>query len=58
MLLKQKQNMFKEVNNCFTYRKMQLLKSEMFKKIIYVNIFTVSNVHIFLNEKKKKLDNK
>ena len=36
---------------------MQLLKSEIFKKINYINVFTVSNVHIFLSEKKKS-DNK
>ena len=49
--------MFKEANDCFTHKKMQLLKSEMFKKTNCVNAFTVLNVHIFLN-KKKKLDNK
>ena len=36
---------------------MQLLKSEMFKKTNHVNAFTISNVHIFSNEKEKS-DNK
>ena len=36
---------------------MQLLKSEIFKKTNHVNALTVSNVHIFSNEKKKS-DNK
>ena len=49
--------MFKEADNCFIYKEMQLLKFEMFKKTNYVNAFIVSNVHIFLN-KKKKLNNK
>ena len=49
--------MFKEANNCFTYRKMQLLKSKMFEKTNHINAFTVSNVYIFLSEKKKS-DNK
>ena len=49
--------MFKEVNNYFTHKKMQLLKSEIFKKITYINAFIILNVHIFLS-KEKKLDNK
>ena len=49
--------MFKKVNNCFTHKEMQLLKSEIFKKTNCINAFTVLNVHIFLNEKKKS-DNK
>ena len=36
---------------------MQLLKSEIFKKTNYINVFTVLNVHIFLS-KEKKSDNK
>ena len=57
MLLRQKQNMFKKVNNCFIYKEMQLLKSEMFEKTNCINTFTVLNVHIFLSEKEKS-DNK
>ena len=49
--------MFKKADSCFTYKEMQLLKSEMFKKINCVNTLTVLNIHIFLNEK-EKLDNK
>ena len=49
--------MSKEADNYFTHRKIQLLKSEIFKKTNCVNVFTVLNVHIFLNEKKKS-DNK
>ena len=49
--------MFKEANNCFTHKEMQLLKSEMFKKTNCVNVLTVLNVHIFLSEE-EKLDNK
>ena len=57
MLLRQKQNIFKEANNCFTHKEMQLLKSKMFEKINHVNAFTVLNIHIFLSEKEKS-DNK
>ena len=57
MLLRQKQNIFKKANNCFTHREIQLLKSEMFKKINCVNALTVLNVHIFSSEEKKS-DNK
>ena len=57
MLLKQEQNMSKEVNSCFTHRKMQLLKSKIFKKTNCVNAFMILNVHIFLSEEKKS-DNK
>ena len=32
---------------------MQLLKSKIFKKTNCINAFTISNVHIFLNEKEK-----
>ena len=53
MLLRQKQNISKEADDCFTYKEMQLLKSKMFKKINCVNALTVSNVHIFLSEKEK-----
>ena len=49
--------MFKKADDCFIYKEMQLLKSEMFEKTICVNALTVLNVHIFLNEKKKS-DNK
>ena len=57
MLLKQEQNMSKEADDYFTYREMQLLKSEMFKKTNYVNAFMISNVHISSNEEEKS-DNK
>ena len=57
MLSKQKQNMFKEANNCFTHKEMQLLKSEIFEKTNHINALTVSNVHIF-SSKKKELNNK
>ena len=53
MLSRQKQNMSKEADNCFTHREMQLLKSEMFEKINHINALTVSNVHIFSSEKEK-----
>ena len=56
MLSRQKQNMFKKADNHFTYKEMQLLKSEMFKKTNHINVFTISNVHIFLNEKEKSDD--
>ena len=36
---------------------MQLLKFKIFKKTNCINVFTVSNVHIFLSEKEKS-DNK
>ena len=36
---------------------MQLLKSEMFKKINHINTLIILNVHISLNEEKKS-DNK
>ena len=49
--------MSKKADNCFTHREMQLLKSEMFKKINHINAFTVLNVYIFSNEKEKS-DNK
>ena len=45
--------MFKKTNDCFTHRKMQLLKFKMFEKTNHVNAFTVLNVHIFSNKKKK-----
>ena len=57
MLSRQKQNMFKEANRYFTYKKMQLLKFKIFKKTNHINAFTVSNVHIFSSEEKKS-DNK
>ena len=57
MLSRQKQNMSKEANNCFTHKKMQLLKFEMFEKTNHINALTVLNIHIFLSEKKKS-DNK
>ena len=53
MLSRQKQNIFKKANDYFTHKKMQLLKSEMFKKTNYINAFTISNVHIFLSEEEK-----
>ena len=49
--------MSKEADNCFTHKKMQLLKSEMFEKTNHINAFTISNVHIFSNEEEKS-DNK
>ena len=49
--------MSKKANNHFTHKEIQLLKSEIFKKINCVNAFTVLNVHIFSNEKEKS-DNK
>ena len=49
--------MFKKADDCFTYKKMQLLKSEIFKKINCVNAFIILNVHISLSEKEKS-DNK
>ena len=57
MLSRQKQNMFKEADDCFTHKEMQLLKFEMFEKINHINAFTISNVHIFLSEEEKS-DNK
>ena len=49
--------MSKEADNYFTYREMQLLKSEIFEKTNYINAFTVLNVHIFSSEEEKS-DNK
>ena len=49
--------MSKEINNCFTHKEMQLLKSEMYKKTNCINAFTISNVHISLSEEEKS-DNK
>ena len=57
MLSRQKQNMFKEANNHFTHKEMQLLKSEMFEKTNCVNALTVLNVHIFSSEEEES-DNK
>ena len=57
MLLRQKQNMSKEADDCFTHKEMQLLKSEIFEKTNHINAFTVLNVHIFLSEKEES-DNK
>ena len=57
MLSRQKQNIFKEANNHFIYKEMQLLKSEMFEKTNCVNAFMILNVHIFSSEEKKS-DNK
>ena len=57
MLSRQKQNIFKKADDCFTHRKMQLLKFKMFEKTNCINALTVSNVHIFLSEKEKS-DNK
>ena len=53
MLLKWKQNIFKEADDCFTYKKMQLLKLKMFKKTTCINVFIILNICIFLSEKKK-----
>ena len=53
ILLKQKQNMSKKTNSHFTHREMQLLKFEIFEKTNCINVFTVLNVHISLNEKEK-----
>ena len=49
--------MSKKADSYFTHKKIQLLKSEMFKKTNCINAFTVLNVHIFSN-KEKKSDNK
>ena len=49
--------MFKKANSHFTYKKMQLLKFEIFEKTNCGNAFTISNIHIFLSEEKKS-DNK
>ena len=45
--------MFKEANNCFTHREIQLLKFKVFEKTTYINAFIISNVHIFLSEEEK-----
>ena len=57
ILSRWEQNIFKKADDYFTYKKMQLLKSEMFKKTNHINAFTVLNVHIFSSEKEKS-DNK
>ena len=49
--------MFKKANSHFTYKEIQLLKSEIFKKTNCINALMILNVHIFLSEEKKS-DNK